>query len=246
MDICVALSRILPIPIEKPECVVIIDVVRSGTSCATAMKNSAREIQMYATIEDTLEAAQKYSEGEYLLCGERGSSKIEGFHLGNSPAEYSEDTVKGKIILISTTNGPAAFEQYMDAKCILSAAWVNVSATCKYIRDLAPESLAIICAGTFGLVSTEDVICAGAIISELQSKANLLDDGCSISLDAYENYGRDEVFLRELPTMEGGRRLSAKNMQSDFIPCTTRDSVDFALVYDAKRKAFFRAGQEEK
>ena len=43
-----------------------------------------------------------------LLAGERRCCTIPGFDLGNSPREFTRETVEGKTILITTTNGTRA------------------------------------------------------------------------------------------------------------------------------------------
>jgi 2-phosphosulfolactate phosphatase len=40
-----------------------------------------------------------------VLGGERGGLKISGFHLGNSPSEYTPERVGGKSVVFTTTNG---------------------------------------------------------------------------------------------------------------------------------------------
>ena len=198
MNICVATSRILPIQIESPQCVIIIDVVRSVTSCATALANGAESVQMFAEIEDAKKRADSLKDGDYLLCGERGLYKIEGFDLGNSPLEYSRTVVEGKQILISTTNGPAAFEKYSNSEHVLLATWANISATCEEVKKIAPDSLGIICAGVMGFPSMEDIICAGGILELLGNSGSHLGDGCIIAADAFNKYGNDEAFLKSL------------------------------------------------
>jgi len=46
--------------------------------------------------------------GQTLLCGERNTQIIEGFDLGNSPAEDSEENVACKSVVLFTTNGTKA------------------------------------------------------------------------------------------------------------------------------------------
>ena len=43
-----------------------------------------------------------------LLAGERDCVRIPGFHLGNSPLEMIEGAVRGKTLVVTTTNGTLA------------------------------------------------------------------------------------------------------------------------------------------
>ena len=237
MNVCVSLSRLLPSYIEEPECVVVVDVVRSGTTAATAIANGAKEVMLFRTVEQTLAQAQKRERDTYVLGGERGSDRISGFDCGNSPFEYSDSVVEGKTVLMSTSNGPAAFDKYRTAPHVLYASWATTKATARRVNALCPESVLIVCAGTFGLYSEEDAVCAGRLVS-LFAGAKELDDGCHAAKLAYEQYGTDKKFLDALPTMEGGRRLFAKGMERDFVPCTTSDAFDFALEYEHELNRF--------
>ncbi|MDZ7815484.1 MAG: 2-phosphosulfolactate phosphatase [Planctomycetota bacterium] len=237
MDVCVSLSRLLPSYIENPECVVVVDVVRSGTTAATAIANGAVEVMLFRTVEQTLAEAGKREKGTYVLGGERGSDRIKGFDCGNSPFEYPASVVGGKTLLMSTSNGPAAFDKYRKAPHVLYAAWATAKATAERVRRLAPSSVLIVCAGTLGLYSAEDAVCVGRLLKLLEP-VNELDDGCHCANMAFERWGTDDMFLEALPRMEGGRRLTTKGMERDFVPCTTSDAFDFALEYEAELNRF--------
>jgi 2-phosphosulfolactate phosphatase len=44
---------------------------------------------------------KKVSEGDVLLGGEMDSKKIQGFDLGNSPLEYTQENIEEKTIIFS-------------------------------------------------------------------------------------------------------------------------------------------------
>src|ERR1051326_4286591 len=76
---------------------VVIDVLRASSSMVMALNNGASEIRLVATPEEAREVAATLEPGSYLLGGERGGMRIEGFDLGNSPREYTRQRVAGKI-----------------------------------------------------------------------------------------------------------------------------------------------------
>ena len=45
---------------------------------------------------------------DVLLAGEKNCVRIPGFHLGNSPLEMTETAVRGKTLIVTTTNGTKA------------------------------------------------------------------------------------------------------------------------------------------
>ena len=67
---------------------VVFDVLRATSSIVTALAHGAREIFPAGTIEEALALRSKWPEA--ALGGERHGGKIDGFDLGNSPAEYAK------------------------------------------------------------------------------------------------------------------------------------------------------------
>jgi len=106
-----------------------------------------------------------------LLGGERNGVKIDGFDLGNSPQSYTSEIVAGKTLIFTTTNGTVAMNGVRFAKSILLAALVNSAAV---VRQLSSEEkIIIVCAGTCGEETEEDLLTAGSIVFRLcESKIN--------------------------------------------------------------------------
>ncbi|MBC2478467.1 2-phosphosulfolactate phosphatase, partial [Clostridium beijerinckii] len=104
VDIIISANDIVESKI-KDKVVVVIDMFRATSVIVTALSNGCEEVIPYLTIEETLEAADKICRDNYLLGGERNAVKIDGFDLSNSPLEYTEDIVKNKKVLFTTTNG---------------------------------------------------------------------------------------------------------------------------------------------
>ena len=117
------------------------------------------------TVEEAREEAAALGA---MLGGERGGVKIEGFDLGNSPREYARDRVGGRPIVITTTNGTAAVNACAGAAEVLIGAIVNRSAVAAAAHALALEhggcDVHLVCAGTEGAVTEEDLLAAGAIL----------------------------------------------------------------------------------
>ena len=57
---------------------------------------------------------------DVLLAGERNCVRIPGFHLGNSPLEMTEAAVRGKTLVVTTTNGTKALLACQGAAAVLS------------------------------------------------------------------------------------------------------------------------------
>ena len=142
--------------------VIVVDVLRS-TSCITmAVKNGAERVIPAVDPGEAASIAGRLGIRDCVLAGERGGIKLPDFNRGNSPAEYSAENVQGKTVVISTSNGTAAIHGSSAAKDVLIGAMINRTAVAKRALALGDDIL-IVCAGTDGAISADDLIAAGAI-----------------------------------------------------------------------------------
>ena len=88
--------------------VFVIDILRATTSMCAALHNGAKAIIPVASTEEALRLAQTLGSEDVLLAGEKNCLRIEGFQLGNSPLEMTEQAVRGKTLVLTTTNGTKA------------------------------------------------------------------------------------------------------------------------------------------
>ena len=129
--------------------VVVIDVLRSSTTIAAALTNGAREIIPVASLERAVNVAGGQVGDLIIRGGERNGRMIEGFTLGNSPREYTEEKVKGKGILFTTSNGTLAIEKARFAKGLAICGFVNMSRVVKFLSTWKMTSW------SFALAATE-------------------------------------------------------------------------------------------
>ncbi len=233
----VSLSQALPASVESPDCVVVVDVLRSGVSVATALENGAKEVRMFRTVEEARECAAALPAGTALLCGERKYLRIPGFDLSNSPLDYTRDVVEGKTVILTTTNGPAtvASLDIGSSPLLLYAALCNSGATARRIMQAGCSTVSIVCAGTRSLLSLEDAVGAGAIMAAL-GEHELGDDGALVSQWAWQEHGPH--FSERVSWFEGGKRLLALGMTADLAVCSRHDNIDLAVEYDYSTGVF--------
>jgi 2-phosphosulfolactate phosphatase len=156
--------------------VVAIDVLRATSTIVTALTNGAKEVIPVETPDRAFLEASKLSPETFLLGGEKYCQKIEGFHLGNSPKEYSPDMVKGKKIVFTSTNGAQAIAGSINATKLVIGSLLNGKAVACELKNSSLD-LVIACAGTRGEFSLEDTFAAGMIIFHLlQYKSCPLND----------------------------------------------------------------------
>lgn len=207
---------------------VVIDVLRATTTITHALANGARCVIPCQTIEET--QMLRASHPAALLGGERGGKKIEGFDLGNSPAEYSPETVTGKTILFTTTNGTKAMQACRAADEIWIASFVNLTALCNQLAQ--HPHIHIVCAGTDGEITREDVLLAGAIVDHLSVDAPSpieLNDQAQIATDAWQEakLGLTSVSLAErLKMSRGGKNVLRIGLENDIEIAATVDKFE--------------------
>ncbi len=206
--------------------VVVIDVLRASTTIATALRNGAREIIPVATVEAAMKIVGNLFGDVTLLGGERGGRKIEGFNLGNSPLEYTEERVKGKAIVLSTTNGSQAMVKARYAKEMLVCGFVNMSCVEKFVGE-PRRDFVILCSGSGGKFSLEDAVCAGMLIQKTideHGKSKIVcGDAGSTSLALYKQHGKS--LYKMLTKSEHGEYLAEIGFGDDLHMCAEVDSV---------------------
>jgi len=169
--------------------VIVLDILRATTNIVSALANGCKEIIPTITVEEALDSAKKFSPSTVLLGGERKRLRIEGFDLGNSPWEYSQDFVQDKTIVFTTTNGTKAIRKANSASWVLIGSFLNASAVADHSLSLGKD-IVILCSGTVSRFSLEDSVAAGYIINYLAQKEKGLDlDDLSIALkELYLSY----------------------------------------------------------
>lgn len=156
---------------------VVIDVLRATSVIATALANGAHSVIPAETVEEAREI-HRTSHMESLLCGERDTLMIEGFHLGNSPLEYTPEIVAGKQIILCTSNGTKAIRACEGAAKIIPLSFLNMGAVVDLLSTDNNE-IVVVCAGTNGKFSLDDALCAGVLINRLSLKSDLIS--CDLS-----------------------------------------------------------------
>ena len=138
----------------------VIDVIRATSTIAAALANGAQGVQPVARIEDAFALKDLYPES--LLAGERGGQALPGFDLGNSPEDFTPERVKGRPVILTTTNGTQALAACVGARAVVTASLLQVSAVAARLRELGPPWI-IVCAGCNGEFGVDDAVVAGAL-----------------------------------------------------------------------------------
>jgi 2-phosphosulfolactate phosphatase len=197
----------------------VIDVLRATTSIATACAHGCECIIPVKTVEEAVQLKTRYP--DVLLAGERKGCLIPGFNLGNSPREYTTEQVSGKTIVMTTTNGTLALSKAAAMQTVYTCAFVNVESITRTVYN-AKENLVIICAGSEGRFSLEDVLCAGLVAERLSPTAKLSDTALAAQA-MYRDFSTD--LLRRVTESSHAQYLNNIGFGQDIALCLEQDTL---------------------
>ncbi len=210
---------------------VVFDVLRATSSMLTALGNGAAQIIPVSEIEEAL--ALYHANPAVLLAGERDGVRIRAaqtggkdFDLGNSPREFRTEVVRGRTIVMTTTNGTRALRACASARATLVGAFLNLGAVEDWLRRNSAPDLLLICAGTFDQASYEDTLAAGALADLLWPlyRSGRVSDSAVMARQLYHDAAPD--LLKVMPLARNGRRLLANPDLRDDVPfCLQRDTL---------------------
>jgi len=215
---------------------VIIDILRASTTICHALDAGAIQVIPCLTVDDARESAAVGSavrtvlgineSKNILLGGERGGEKIDGFDLSNTPTEYTPEVVGGKTVLFTTTNGTKALHHSSQAEVVLIGAFANLSSVISYLSD-QQRPIHLVCAGTNGAITGEDVLFAGAVVAGLlENQPNLKfgNDSTRLALDFWRANSQNEAQFRQaMLDSQGGRKLQKLGLTADIERAGDRD-----------------------
>lgn len=200
---------------------IVIDILRASSTITAALAAGAAAVVPLGEISQARAAAAGLTGA--VLGGERGGVRIEGFDLGNSPAEYTRAAVGGRTVLFTTTNGTRALERCAAARRVLVGSFLNLSAV---IRAAAAFDgvVHLVCAGVSGKVCLEDVYAAGALAEGIGRGSCELDDASQLAVTAWRAV-KSTPLDGALRAAHGGRNLVQIGLAGDIARCAAVDSL---------------------
>jgi 2-phosphosulfolactate phosphatase len=201
---------------------VVLDVLRATSTIVEALSAGAKSIYPVGSIDDALRLANNFGRGEVLLCGERRCLPIEGFDLGNSPREFTPSRVRGKTLVMTTTNGTQAMALAAGAARVLIGSLMNLDAVVTELANAEVDPV-FICAGRERFFALEDAVCAGAMaarLMQLRSGEWELNDGAQAALALADRFGTGADLFA---SVGAGKLLLEAGLKADLADCADRD-----------------------
>ena len=215
---------------------VVVDILRATSVIATALANGALDFRTVMTIDEARTFAKKENG---ILCGERKGLGIQGFHLGNSPREFTREAVAGKRLVMTTTNGTRAIGAARIGSNILIGSFLNRRQVSDFLAN-DDNDVVILCAGLNGRFSLEDAIGAGAIISRLSGDKT---DSALAAERLFKSYSGH--LLRMARESYAGRYLTSIGFEEDLAACVRMDSLEVLPCFNFAEKVIILAKETE-
>jgi len=169
--------------------IIVVDLLRATTSLSVMFEAGADAV---AVSGSERQARRLAAARGWLLAGEVGGLPPRGFDCGNSPRELAEMDLRGRRLVMYTTNGTRAFLRAAGAPLVLAGALRNRRAVAeRTLREAATRGLdvCVLCAGLAAgrATAAEDVVAAGAVVEAMSAiePDTMLRDGALTAVAAW-------------------------------------------------------------
>lgn len=209
--------------------VVIIDILRATSTITTALFNGAKEVIPVDSVSRCIELGKQI---DGITAGERDGQIAEGLSYGNSPFEYPESFIKGKTLVLTTTNGTKLLHMALEkgADEIIIGAFTNLSSVCDYLVK-SNKNVMLGCAAWKDRVNLEDTLFAGAVISEIKAHFNINCDSSHLAESLYKEAETDLFGFLKKNEASHYHRLMNFGLEKDIRYCLTPDNANVLPVY---------------
>ncbi|HVZ56312.1 MAG TPA: 2-phosphosulfolactate phosphatase [Chitinophagaceae bacterium] len=209
--------------------VVIIDVLRATSTIATALHNGARCVIPVDSVSRCIELGRQI---DGITAGERDGRIAEGLQYGNSPFEYPESFIRGKTLVLTTTNGTRLLHIALDrgAREIVTGSFANLSAVCEHLAE-SGQPVILGCAAWKDRINLEDTLLAGAIIARIGKKFHINCDSSHLAETLYRRAEKDLFGFMKKNDASHYHRLMNFGLEKDIRYCLTEDTAGVLPVY---------------
>lgn len=206
---------------------VVIDVLRATSAIVTGIHHGVKEIIPVSTVEK----AREYHQNGYIVAAERGGEIVDGFPFGNSPYAFMAPELKGKSVVLTTTNGTKAIEVASEMPTVVIGALNNLDILCNWLLE-ERKNVLLLGSGWKDKFNLEDTICAGAIADQLiESRLFKADEDSTIAAKFIYRSARENMFSF-LRASSHRRRLRRLNLNEDVKYCLTPNNVHSIPIYE--------------
>jgi len=213
--------------------VVIIDVLRATSTIANALYNGAKSI---IPVDSVAECIKLGKQMDVITAGERDGRIADGLKYGNTPLQYTPEFVRGRTLVLTTTNGTRLLHMAIaeGAQGIITGSFCNLSAVCDYLTA-QNKNVILACAAWKDRVNIEDTLFAGAVMSRIKDKFHQNCDATKIAETLYLQ-AKDDLFgFMKEHNASHYQRLMGYGLEEDIRFCLTTDNANLLIIYESGR-----------
>lgn len=212
---------LFPLYADRKSIVVVVDVLRATSAMCTAFHNGVKKIIPVSTLEEALELKDA---NHHILAAERNGKQVRGFDFGNSPLQYQDNDVKGKTLVMTTTNGTKAINIAKRDHQVVIGSFLNINALVNWLSK-QEKNVVILCAGWKNDFCFEDALFAGAL-SEKLLKTKLYESDSDSANGSRMIYIRaKEDMFRFLGISQHRKRLAHLAIEEDVKYCLKQNTT---------------------
>ena len=213
----------------KNTIVVVIDVLRATSTIATALHNGAKEIIPVDSVERCIQLGTQI---ECVTAGERDGQIAPGLQYGNSSFEYPDEFIKGKILVLTTTNGTKLLHMALakGATEIITGSFLNLSAVCEHLVAMK-KNVILGCAAWKDKPNLEDTMFAGAVVSRVKEHFEMNCDASHMAENLYHMAKDDMYEFMKRNNASHYHRLTNFGLERDLRQCFTIDTANVLPEY---------------
>jgi 2-phosphosulfolactate phosphatase len=201
--------------------VVVIDILRATSAMVAAFEHGVERIIPVGTVE---EARQFIGREGYIAAAERNGEVVEGFTVGNSPLAFKAMDLKGKTIVMTTTNGTRAINLAREARKLVIGSFLNLTALTDWLVK-QDDNILLLCSGWKDKFSLEDSVFAGAVMDRLLESGKFGVEEDSSIASKYLYMAARENYMSILKAAPRRKRVEKLNMHEDVKYCLTPDQA---------------------
>jgi 2-phosphosulfolactate phosphatase len=191
---------------------VVIDVLRATSTITLALASGYERVLVAGSIDE----ASALRTPQRTLAGEVGCARAPGFDLGNSPEETASPRT-AQLVLATTNGAPAIVASAEVAGEVIAASLLNLDAVLAHLAGA--EDVLLVCAGTDGRVSIEDVYLAGRLSAGLEGPRS---DAAQVAEAVAASYSSA---VEALEASAGAVGLRREGLESDIDFCAQESIV---------------------
>ena len=185
-DICPC-PALYPYYHQEDSVVVVVDILRAGTSMVAAFDHGAKEIIPVATTDE----AESFLGTGYVVAAERNAMRCPWADLGNDPSEFTAERIGGRSIVFTTTNGTQAIHAAREAGAaeIIVGAFSNLTAVARHCQA-SGRAVTVLASGWQNSFCIEDTLYGAALLDKLEElgASYRLTDSSRTALELYREH----------------------------------------------------------